>query len=70
MVRNILAAISAFALAAAPVAAQAADRQSSPVSSKEDVAGVSTVWILVGLVAVAVAIILIADDNNDNPSSP
>ena len=70
MIRKIITAAASLALVAAPVAAQAAERQASPVTSKDDVAGISTVWIIVGLVAVAVAIILIADDGNNNPTSP
>jgi hypothetical protein len=71
MLRKLLVAASLVSMIAAPVAAQAAPRQASPVAAKEDIAGVGTVGIVIGLaVAVAFALIISDDNKNDKPASP
>ena len=70
MVRKMFVAASVFSLVAAPVAAQAAERQPSPVTSKEDIAGMSTVTLLIALAVVVGFALILANDNNDKPASP
>jgi flagellar biosynthesis protein FliP len=60
-------------LAAAPVVAQASEALPTRTASSQDgeaIAGVSTVIIVLGLLALAGIIILIADDGNNKPASP
>ena len=70
---KILAAAAAISLIAAPVAAQASDNLPARAASQDDgqgIAGVSTVVIVLGVLALIGIIILIADNGNNNPSSP
>lgn len=70
--RHFLSAVAALSLAAAPVAAEAAaapaSRGGSPVEGEE--IGGGFIIPLIGVLAVIVAVVLIADDSNDSPASP
>ena len=68
--RKLLTAASALSLIVAPMAAQASERQPSPAAAKDDLAGIGTLWVLAGLAVIAVAVILIADNNHHHPASP
>ena len=70
MVRKLFVAASAFSLAAAPVVAQAAERQPSPVAAKDDLAGISTLGLLIALGVVVAFGLIVANDDNNNPVSP
>lgn len=72
MLRKILLAASAVAMVASPLAAQAADRTASPVSAKEELAGIPTFGVLIALAVVIAAAVVIAGDSNENdqPASP
>nr|WP_166181293.1 hypothetical protein [Altererythrobacter segetis] len=70
MVRKLFFAASVFSLVVAPVAAQAAERQPSPVAGKEDIAGMSMIGLLIALAVVAGVALIIASDDNNNPVSP
>jgi hypothetical protein len=70
MVRKLFVAASAFSLVAAPVVAQAAERQPSPVTAKEDIAGISTIGVLIALAVVVGFALIVANDDNNNPVSP
>lgn len=60
--------LGSTAAAAAPVAADA--RGASPVAKSDDLAGIGTFGILLGLLIVAGVIAVIATDNNNEPVSP
>ena len=70
---KILTAAAMVSLVAAPVAAQASDNLPARAASQDDgqaIAGVSTVVIVLGVLALIGIIVLIADDGNDHPTSP
>jgi hypothetical protein len=54
----------------AAAAAPAATRDASPAAKSDDLAGLGTVGILLGLLIVAGVVAIIATDNNNNPTSP
>lgn len=56
------------AAVAAPVASEA--RSASSVSKSEDLTGIGTFGILLGLLIAAGVIAVILSDDNDNPTSP
>jgi hypothetical protein len=58
--------LGSTAAAAAPVAA----RDGSPAAKSDDLAGIGTFGIILGLLIVAGVIAIIATDNNNNPASP
>lgn len=60
--------LGSTAAAAAPVATAA--RDASPVTKSDDLAGIGTFGILLGILIVAGVIAIIASDNNNNPASP
>jgi len=71
MLRRLLVAASLFSMVAAPVAVQAAPRQASPLSSKEELAGVGTFGILISVAVIAAIALIVSHDKNDNkPASP
>jgi hypothetical protein len=54
----------------AAVAAPAATRDASPTAKSDDLAGIGTFGIILGVLIVAGVVAIIASDNNDNPVSP
>ncbi|HEY8603323.1 hypothetical protein [Tsuneonella suprasediminis] len=69
LVRNVMLSLALSSLVAAPVAAQARAKQSTAVQEK----GVNKrdrLLILVGFIAAAVGIVLLADKSDDSPVSP
>ena len=69
---KFLTAAAMVSLAAAPVAAQAADASSVRAASKPDgeaIAGFSPIVLILALAAVVAVVVLVADDNN-KPASP
>jgi hypothetical protein len=54
----------------AATAAPVATRDASPTAKSDDLAGIGTFGILLGLLIVAGVIAIIATDNNNNPTSP
>ncbi len=69
MLRKLALATTAVALAAAPVAAQAdLSRSTAPVNSESELEGQSTLFFILGIAAVAAAIVLLSED--DDPASP
>ena len=61
-------ALGSTAAAAAPVARDA--RSGSRVAQSDDLAGIGTFGILLGVLLAAGLIAIIASDNNNNPASP
>jgi hypothetical protein len=70
MIRKMFVAASVFSLVAAPVAAQAAERQPSPITSKEGIAGMSTFALVIALAVIVGFGLILANDDNDEPASP
>ena len=70
MLRKLLLAVSLFSMVGAPVAAQAESRHSSPVSAKENVAGVGTLGIVIALAVVVGVVLIVSHDNKKHPASP
>lgn len=70
--RNLLPAMAAASLVAAPVAAQAqiADRASEPVSGESELAGrIGPALIIVAIAAVGMIALLVTDDDDEDPVS-
>jgi hypothetical protein len=57
--------LGSTAAAAAPVA-----RDASPTAKSDDLAGIGTFGILLGLLIVAGVVAIVATDNNHKPASP
>lgn len=73
MLRPLASLAAAMTLAIAPIATQAAPaRASAPVSAQsDDLAGVSTPGLVLGIAVFALIIILLIDDEGQpSPSSP
>jgi hypothetical protein len=71
VIRKTLSSLVAAGLVLGSTAAVAAEaRDSSPVSKSEDLAGIGTFGILLGLLIVAGVVAIIATDDNNNPVSP
>ena len=68
-----LAALAALSLTAAPVVAEAASadlgRTLAPVSGESSIGGESTLLVILGVVALGAGIFLLADNDDDSPSS-
>jgi len=71
VIRKTLSSLVAAGLIFGSAAAVAAEtRDGSPVSKSEDLAGIGTFGILLGLLIVAGVVAIIATDDNNNPVSP
>lgn len=57
--------LGSTAAAAAPVS-----REASPAAKSDDLAGIGTFGILLGLLIVAGVVAIVATDNNHKPTSP
>ena len=71
MIRKLAAGTAAAALAISSIAAQAAPvaRTAAPVAEKEGLAG-GLLWPIIFAVAGGLFIILVLDDDNEEPVSP
>ncbi|RXZ66375.1 hypothetical protein [Pelagerythrobacter rhizovicinus] len=70
--RNLLPAVAAVSLAAAPVAAQAqvAERASAPVSNESELAGgFGPGLIIAAIAAVGILVLIVSDDDDEDPVS-
>ena len=74
MIKQTVLALSAVALAAAPVAAQTAPRAGSSVSEEENLGAAGSIPVILAIAAVAAGAIIIATDDDDDyedlPVSP
>ena len=71
-VRNLMFALAAGSLVAAPLAAQpgpaTVDRQSAPVASKSELGSGNNLFFILGILAVAAGIVFLSED--DDAASP
>lgn len=67
MVRKLAMAVALFGTASAPIAASAVTRQSAPISDENGLAGQGTLFFLAGIAIVALAVVLLPEDQ---PASP
>ena len=71
VIRKTLSSLVAAGLGLGSTAAVAAEaRDASPVSQSEDLAGIGTFGILLGLLIVAGVVAIVATDDNNHPVSP
>jgi hypothetical protein len=71
VIRKTLSSLVAAGLVLGSTAAVAAEaRDSSNVSGSENLAGIGTFGILLGLLIVAGVVAVVATDDNNNPASP
>jgi hypothetical protein len=71
VIRKTLSSLVAAGLVLGSTAAVAAEaRDASPVSQSEDLAGIGTFGILLGLLIVAGVVAIVATDDNNHPVSP
>jgi len=69
--RNVALATAALSLAASPAIAEAAfERSNAPVEGESELAGSGILIAVLGAAAVIGGIILIADNDDDEPASP
>jgi hypothetical protein len=71
MIRNVLSGIAAVSLGVTPAIAQAASpaRASAPVKAESELSGQSTLFFVLGILAVAAAIFLLIDDDDNSVSA-
>ena len=71
MIRKLATGVAAAALAFSSIAAQAApaERVASPVAEEEGLAG-GLLWPIIFAVAGGLFLILVLDDDNEEPVSP
>lgn len=67
MVRKFALAAALMGLASAPIAASAVTREAAPVSGENGLAGQGTMFFLAGIAIVALAVVLLPEDQ---PASP
>lgn len=67
MVRKIALAAGAAGLAITPIAASAVTREAAPVAGENGLAGQGTMFFLAGIAVVALAVVLLPEDQ---PASP
>jgi hypothetical protein len=65
---SVLAAASALGLVTAPVVAQAAPRNATPIVAAESIEGNPWIPLFAGLLVILGIILVLSDD--DNPASP
>ena len=70
--KTLIASATAFGLAAAPIAAQAApSRTATPVDQNEKIAGGGTIlYVALAAFAVTLIVLLSSEDENNLPASP
>lgn len=62
MARRLAFAVALLGLASAPIAASAVTREAAPVSDANGFAGQGTVFFLAGIAVVALAVVLLPED--------
>ena len=67
MIRKFALATALFGQVSAPMAASAVTRKAAPVSDENGLAGQGTLFFLAGIAVVALAVVLLPEDQ---PASP
>lgn len=67
MVRKFALTCAMLAVASAPIAASAVTREASPISGESGLAGQGSMFFLAGIAVVALAVVLLPEDQ---PASP
>lgn len=67
MVRRFAFAAALLGMVSAPIAASAVTRKAAPVSDENGLAGQGTLFFLAGIAVVALAVVLLPEDQ---PASP
>lgn len=67
MVRKFALATALLAVVSVPIAASAVTREAAPVSDENGLAGQGTLFFLAGIAIVALAVVLLPEDQ---PASP
>lgn len=67
MVRRLALATAVLGVLGAPIAASAVTREAAPVEDENGLAGQGTVFFLAGIAIVALAVVLLPEDQ---PASP
>lgn len=67
MVRKLAFAAALIGLASAPMAASAVMREAAPIADENELAGQGTLFFLAGIAVVALAVVLLPEDQ---PASP
>jgi hypothetical protein len=67
MVRQFAYATALIGVVSAPIAASAVTREAAPVSDENGLAGQGTLFFLAGIAVVALAVVLLPEDQ---PASP
>ena len=68
--RTMAAAVAALSLTTSPVLAQSADRASAPVAQSSEMAGESTLLLVLAVVLFGAGIFFLVDNEDDDPDSP
>lgn len=68
--RTMAAAIAALSLTAAPAMAESVDRASAPVTEQSEMAGSSTLLLVLAVVLFGAGIFFLVDNDDDDPDSP
>lgn len=68
--RTMAAAIAALSLTAAPAMAESVDRSSAPVTEQSEMAGTSTLLLVLAVVLFGAGIFFLVDNDDDDPDSP
>lgn len=67
MVRKLAYGAALLGLVSAPIAASAVSRQAAPITDENALAGQGTLFFLAGIAVVALAVVLLPEDQ---PASP
>ncbi|MGH6785707.1 MAG: hypothetical protein ACREBO_02665 [Novosphingobium sp.] len=68
--RNLVAAAAAFTMTASPVLAADVSRAAAPVSDASEFGDDSTILLILAVILIGAGIFVLADNEDDSPTSP
>ena len=68
--RTMAAAVAALSLTAAPAMAESVERASAPIAEQSEMAGSSTLLLVLAVVLFGAGIFFLVDNDDDDPDSP
>jgi hypothetical protein len=68
--RTMAAAVAALSMATAPAMAQSVERVSAPISQESEMAGSSTLLLVLAVALFGAGIFFLVDNDDDDPDSP